>query len=112
MKRASFPLKEQLAASKVKRGSALEKLIQDNQDFHLLQSDESDADPTGLPLWFRVYWRKQHPDAPVGKYPDILNNIYTWMLNHQDLPPKPSLWYSTEKRQSKGRKSKGKQHVK
>ena len=98
MKRASFTLKEQLAASKILRGSALERLIRDNQDFSLLRSDESDDDVTGLPLWLRVYWLKQHPDAPVGIYPDVLNNIYAWMIRHQDLPPNPSLWYSAKKK--------------
>jgi hypothetical protein len=84
-------IKEQLSSDKVTRGSALEKLIKDNQDFHLLQPEEVDDD-AGLPLWLRVYWRKNHPDLqhptvnPGGGYPDVLYNIHTWMLAHPDLP--------------------------
>jgi hypothetical protein len=102
MARSSFTLEEQFTASKVRRGSALEKLIKDNQNFNLLSSEESDDDQTDLPLWIRVYWRKQHPDAPVGRYPDVLNTIYQWMTAHQDLPPDPSLWYSVKEPQNKG----------
>jgi hypothetical protein len=54
-------VEEQLAAAKVARGSALEKLIRDNQDFHMLRPEEAN-DKIGLPLWLRVYWRKQHPE--------------------------------------------------
>lgn len=91
MKKKLFPsIEEQLHASKVTRGSALEKLIRDNQDFDLLSSQEA-HDDAGLPPWLRVYWRKSHPDEqrstvnPGASYPDVLYTIYTWMLSHQDL---------------------------
>jgi hypothetical protein len=83
-------IKEQLLADKVASNSALEKLIKENQDFHLLQPEEADDD-AGLPLWLRVYWRKNHPDLqhstvnPGGGYPDVLYNIYARMLAHPDL---------------------------
>ena len=85
---------QQLASAKVRPGSALEKLIQDNQDFHLLQPQEA-ADKIGLPVWLRVYWRKQHPEAeyrlgdPTGGYPRALKNLHAWMLTHQDLESEP-----------------------
>ena len=83
-------VKEQLSAEKP-RGSGLETLIKKNQDFDLLQPEEADDD-AGLPLWLRVWWRKNHPDLkhptvnPGGGYPDALYNIHAWMLAHPDLP--------------------------
>jgi hypothetical protein len=88
-------LEEQLAAAKAVPGSALEKLIKDNQDFHLLQPAEA-HDDIGLPVWLRVYWRKTHPDVlhstvnPGAGYPDGLYTMYAWMLAHPDMP-----WGST-----------------
>src|SRR5260370_38577683 len=85
------PLEEQLHAAKVTGGSALEKLIKDNQDFHLLRPEEA-HDNADLPLWLRVYWRKHHPDVPHSTvnpgagYPDVLYTIHAWMLSHHDLP--------------------------
>ena len=83
-------VKEQLDASSVVPGGALDKLIRENQDFHLLRSDERN-DKVGLPPWLRVYWRKHHPELiysaedPTGGYPRVLNNVYTWMVLNQDL---------------------------
>jgi hypothetical protein len=91
-KEAVWPsLQEQLDAAKPPRGSALEKLIKDNQDFGLLRPEEA-HDNAELPLWLRVYWRKNHPDVPHptvnpgAGYPDVLYTIYAWMLSHPDLP--------------------------
>ena len=84
-------LEEQLHAAKATGGSALEKLIKDNQDFHLLRPEEA-HDNADLPLWLRVYWRKHHPDVPHSTvnpgagYPDVLYTIHAWMLSHHDLP--------------------------
>lgn len=84
-------IEEQLHAEKVTRGSALDKLIRDNQDFHILRPEEA-RDDAKIPLWLRVYWRKNHPDVqhstvnPGAGYPDVLYTIYAWMLSHQDLP--------------------------
>jgi hypothetical protein len=108
MKKIPWPtMHEQLAVSKVAHGSALEKLIQENQEVHLLRPDESEDDLVGLPLWFRVYWRKQHPNeknssgSPVGDYPDVSNKILLWMISNQDLPPDPLLWHSIKKNNKK-----------
>jgi hypothetical protein len=84
-------VKEQLGETKVVRGSALEKLIQGNQDFHLLRPEEAN-DKIGLPPWLRVYWRKHHPEAvysandPTGGYPRVLKRLHGWMVRHQDQP--------------------------
>jgi hypothetical protein len=83
---------EQLSAGKVVRGSALERLIRENQDFQMLRLEEAN-DQVGLPVWLRVYWRKAHPDGkyspgdPSGGYPRALHRVCGWMLSHQNLRP-------------------------
>jgi hypothetical protein len=93
-RRRKWPtVNEQLNDARVTRGTALERLIRDNQDFDLLHPDEAD-DGLPIPLWLRVQWRKQHPedvppaDSPAAPYPypDVLDSIYEWMQLHQDLP--------------------------
>jgi hypothetical protein len=85
-------LEEQLKASKVIPGSALEKLIRENQDFEMLRPEEA-HDKLRLPPWVRVHWRKKHPELrypahdPTGGYPLALRDLYLWMLQHQDLEP-------------------------
>jgi hypothetical protein len=84
-------MEDQLRDSKVTPGSALERLIRGNQDFHLLRPDEA-QDSIRLPLWLRVHWRKGHPELnfsaidPLGPYPDILFKIHARMLANHDLP--------------------------
>lgn len=57
-----FPtLEQQLKAAHAKKGSALEKLIKDNQDFTKLKA--KDATDTIVPPWLKVYWRKGHPEG-------------------------------------------------
>lgn len=81
---------EQVAQDSVPRGSGLEQLIRENQDFHLLHPREA-TDRVGLPLWLRVYWRKRHPrsvyraDDPTGGYPRALRNLHSWMLANPEL---------------------------
>jgi hypothetical protein len=82
-------LQRQLAADRVAPGTALEKLIRENQDFSLLRaeelSDRSDrTDRSQVPLWLRVYWRKAHPEMEV--YPLVLKEVHEWMASHPDLP--------------------------
>jgi hypothetical protein len=85
-------LKQQLEKDRVIPGSALEKLIRENQDFRLLNPAELDK-RTNLPLWLKVFWRKSNPhleylpEDPTGGYPHALNELYEWMLTHQDLRP-------------------------
>src|ERR1700738_993428 len=93
----SWPsVEEQFAKAKVISGNALDKLIRDNQDFHLLRPEEAN-DNIGLPPWLRVYWRKHHPEGvysandPTGGYPRGLKNIHAWMLKNQNLQPRPPI---------------------
>jgi hypothetical protein len=86
-----FPtLDDQLKKAHVKNGTALEKLIKDNQDFTKLKA--KDADDDIVPPWLKVYWRKGHPEAnydndndPTGGYPLVLKEVLEWMVSHQDL---------------------------
>jgi hypothetical protein len=88
-----FPsLDDQLKKAHVNKGSNLEKLIKDNQDFSKLK--DRDADDDIVPPWLKVYWRKGHPEAqydndndPTGGYPLVLKEVLEWMINHQDLKP-------------------------
>jgi hypothetical protein len=85
---------QQLQRDHVKPGSALERLIRDNQDLHLLRAEEA-GDGLGIPSWLRVLWRKAHPglavaaNDPTGGYPLILQEVYVWLLSHQDLVTGP-----------------------
>jgi hypothetical protein len=88
-------LERQLAADRVTAGSALERLIEANQDFGRLRPEEA-QDGLPVPLWLRVIWRKAHPETvydaadPTGGYPLALKEVHEWMVEHQDLtPPAP-----------------------
>ena len=91
-----FPdLDEQLKAAHAKKGSNLEKLIRDNQDFSKLK--DKDADDKIVPPWLKVYWRKGHPEGnydnavdPTGGYPHVLKEVLEWMMTHQDLKSGPA----------------------
>ena len=87
-------MQEQLVDSHVIPGSALERLILENQDFSLLRSEEA-TDSLRIPPWLRVLYHKNHPHDrylphdPTGGYPLVLNEVWEWMLTHQDLKPGP-----------------------
>lgn len=84
------PLEAQLAG--VPKGSALERMIQANQDFSALRADEG-SDRLPIPLWLRAAWRKAHPEGkysaadPTGGYPFVLKEVAHWMARHPDLAP-------------------------
>src|SRR4051795_13243081 len=91
-RRAWPTVDQQLKKDRVEPGSALDQLIQQNQDFQMLRPEEA-SDKIPVPLWLRVYWRKGHPEAtysaadPTGGYPHVLKEVAEWMLTHQDLRP-------------------------
>lgn len=87
----NFPsLDEQLKNAHVTPGSALDKLIRQNQDFGQLNA--RDANDKIVPPWLKVFWRKGHPEVnynnvidPTGGYPHVLKEILEWMMSHQDF---------------------------
>ena len=82
-------LEEQLAKDHVVPGSALDKVVRENQDVSLLAPGELN-DHFHLPLWMRVIWRKHHPEMEEGElYPLAIKTLYDWMVQHQDLPGFP-----------------------
>jgi hypothetical protein len=92
-RRAVWPsVEQQMAKDRVVPGSALEQLILENQEFDLLRSAEA-RDRIPVPLWLRVWWRKNNPQGdystsdPTGGYPHVLKEIHEWMITHQDLLP-------------------------
>jgi hypothetical protein len=78
-------IEEQLERATAPKGSALEKVIRENQDFALLAPEEL-TDNYPIPLWLRVFWRKQHPEIPMpaknpgAAYPEVLSQIYRRMV--------------------------------
>jgi uncharacterized membrane protein len=89
-------VQEQLVNGHVIPGSALERLILANQDFSLLRAEEA-TDALRIPLFLRVLYRKNHPHDqysphdPTGGYPLVLNEVWEWMLTHQDLKAGPGI---------------------
>ncbi|MFL6233931.1 MAG: hypothetical protein ACJ76N_12420 [Thermoanaerobaculia bacterium] len=85
-------VQEQLDKDHVQAGSALERLILNNQDFSMLNPQEFN-DHIRIPLWLRVQYRKSHPSDrfspadPTGGYPLVLHEVWEWMTTHQDLRP-------------------------
>jgi hypothetical protein len=85
-------LQTQLARDHVPQGSALERYIEDNQDFTLLDPREA-RDGIRIPVWLRVQWRKAHPEMkydaadPTGGYPYVLKEVHEWMRAHPSLQP-------------------------
>jgi hypothetical protein len=81
----------QIKDAQAPRGSNLENLIRENQNFEMLAAGEFD-DNTPLPLWLRVYWRKQHPEIPMPErnpgaaYPEVLSQVYKRMIADPDIP--------------------------
>src|SRR5258708_34149148 len=85
-------LHQQLQADHVLPGSALAKLIAENQDLGLLRPEEA-ADSLKLPPWLRVLWRKHHPDGrylasdPTGGATPPPPTPPQWAITHPGPPP-------------------------
>ena len=76
---SGFPsLEDQLKAAQAKLGSALDKLIRNNQKFEMLRPEEA-TDRLDLPPWSRVHWHMEHPDGkyfgPRGSYALVLERF-------------------------------------
>ena len=81
-RRAMYPSEWEVA---VPPGTKLDKLRKRlDAQFRLLPERDLD-DTTALPIWFRVYLRKQHPELSKSgpyQYPRTAKRILQWMLDH------------------------------
>jgi hypothetical protein len=81
-RRALYPSEWEVV---VPPGTKLAKLSQ-QLDAQIDLLPEHDLDDTSkLPIWFRVYLRKQHTELPKSgpyQYPRTAGRILQWMLNH------------------------------
>jgi hypothetical protein len=81
----------QVRDARAPKGSVLEKMIRENQQFDMLAPEEVDDDYSP-PLWLRVAYRKQHPEItfpeknPGAVYPEVLSQVYQRMIANPDGP--------------------------
>lgn len=83
-KRSKYPKEWEVD---VPKGTALDSLRQTlDEEFNTLpEKDLEDTAP--LPIWFRVYLRKNFPDLATSgpyQYPRTAGRIFQWMLDHPD----------------------------
>ena len=84
-------LTNQIKQAGAPKGSVLEKMIRENQDFDLLAPEEMN-DKYSTPLWLRVAFRKQHPELqfpsknPGAAYPEVLSQVYKRMVANPNEP--------------------------
>jgi hypothetical protein len=99
-------IERQLTDAKAINGSKFEEFIRASQETNLLRPGEHHYDGIGVPLWLRVYYRKQHPDepsapaGPAGDYPEALNRIQELMQVNQDLRGNHDEWLNVSKRRT------------
>ncbi len=82
--RARYPAEWEIV---VPAGTRLDSLRRefDRQIRALPARDLEDRSP--IPIWFRVYLRKQNPDLPTSgpyQYPRTAPRLLRWMLEHPD----------------------------
>jgi hypothetical protein len=81
----------------IRPGTALAKLVHE-ADTHvalLAGVQKQGRLKVDIPLWLRSHYRRNHPEMrtevrandPTGGFPMALENLYNWMLRHQDLQP-------------------------
>lgn len=83
----------------IREGTALAKLVAEAEG-HVEMKAAAIVAPgmkLDLPGWLLAHYRRNHTEMtkvaaaadPTGGYPLALENLYTWMLLHQDLQPPP-----------------------
>jgi len=81
----------------IRPGTALAKLAHESgpHDVVLTDFQKQPRLKVDIPLWLRSHYRRNHPEMrtnvrandPTGGFPMALENLYNWMLRHQDLQP-------------------------
>jgi len=81
-RRAKYPTAWEVAVPPNTKLDKLRKRL--DAQFYLLPQRDLD-DTSALPIWFRVYLRKQHPELTKSgpyQYPRTAGRILQWMLDH------------------------------
>jgi hypothetical protein len=91
------PQNEEEGLPAIREGTKLAELIKEVQPHKALFAPAEKAAPfaSELPDWLRAHYRRNHPTMrktvrpldPTFGYPLALENLYIWMLYHQDLQP-------------------------
>jgi len=90
-----------IAADKIpiRDGTALARLVAESSahgpEMAIAAAAGSKVD---IPKWLAAHYRRNHSELPkaalaldpTGGYPMVLENLYSWMLLHQDLKPSPA----------------------
>jgi len=83
----------------IRQGTALARLVEEanahGPEMALAAAGGSKVD---IPHWLAAHYRRNHSELPkaalqldpTGGYPLALENLYSWMLLHQDLQPSPA----------------------
>ncbi len=85
--RARYPKEWEV---QVPEGTALDSLRRELDRQILILPSFDTEDQTPLPIWFRVYLRKQNPGLPTSgpyQYPRTAPRLLQWMLAHPDSVP-------------------------
>jgi hypothetical protein len=81
----------------IRPGTALARLVAQAESHQALLAAPQKAPrlKVDIPLWLRSHYRRNHVEMrtavrandPTGGFPMALENLYHWMLRHQDLQP-------------------------
>lgn len=84
----------------IQKNTALEKLRNELKENAVFKAAIASVPTTRIqiPDWLRAHFRRNHPEVmavadnqdPTGGFPLALQNLYQWMLLHQDLKPPPA----------------------
>lgn len=92
---------QQPGAGQIRPGTALAKLVGESEAHSVRTLAAAASTNTGrriktdIPVWLRAHYMRNHPHVlaaanspdPTGGFPLALENLYVWMLLHQDLQP-------------------------
>lgn len=89
------PQRPVLTKIAIKPGSALAKLVRESRSYVNALAVTPKSFRTEIPDWLRAHYRRNHSEMrlavrakdPTGGFPLALENLYVWMLHHQDLKP-------------------------
>jgi hypothetical protein len=89
------PQRAELTKIVIKPGSALAQLVRESGAHVSALAITPKRFRTEIPDWLRAHYRRNHSEMrlaarakdPTGGFPLALENLYIWMLHHQNLKP-------------------------